>query len=617
MTWIGCSPNTRLGMALLAPAALFAPVLAAQEAPSDEVLGETPERYAQVRVLEGEASIWKGELQEALGRGVPVAEGDVVESRGRGVLQLADGTRLSFGPDTRFEISVLFADREEGRMVILRLDRGRLRIDMGSQDGVTLRVDCPAGSLRLPDRSGATLIAQGQGEAQARVQKGRALFVNGQGRARLVAGDQLTVLGATDGLDRIRAFNTYDEDAFDRWAAALARQTGGESRTRVPQEIRHYADDLDGNGEWIRVEEVDQWVWRPRVTQPEWRPYWVGRWGCHPGGMTWISDEPWGFVTHHFGRWGWHARFGWYWVPGVYYSPAWVGWQSNDVYFGWAPLGVYNQPVAWGYGPWAGGGCWNILNYSHLHQRHAHRWMVSEGRAIAHFTGNGLGTRGAWRRGPLFFSPHEWKTPHEIRRPLNDEALQQSRLREYDLRNRQLSGRITVRRGATTPNGPGLFEGPQDRRPLDPLGSPRGGRNLPPPVGSGSGHRPADRVMESRPQPIPEGGVVPRERPHETRPRPVEEGNSPRERIHEARPMPREERPAEPKRPRETAFAPRPRATEERRPDPPPARERAPEPRPQPREERRPDPPPQPRPAANPEGRADTPSKPRQERRQN
>lgn len=23
--------------------------------------------------------------------------------------------------------------------------------------------------------------------------------------------------------------------------------------------------------------------------------------------MTWVSDDPWGYVTFHFGRWGWSS----------------------------------------------------------------------------------------------------------------------------------------------------------------------------------------------------------------------------------------------------------------------------------------------------------------------
>ncbi|MDR1841030.1 MAG: hypothetical protein LBQ86_03800 [Holophagales bacterium] len=48
------------------------------------------------------------------------------------------------------------------------------------------------------------------------------------------------------------------------------------------------------------------------------------------GGMTWVSYDPLGYVTHHYGRWGWSSIHGWYWIPGVFYSPAWVVWNMVE-----------------------------------------------------------------------------------------------------------------------------------------------------------------------------------------------------------------------------------------------------------------------------------------------
>ena len=146
----------------------------------------------------------------------------------------------------------------------------------------------------------------------------------------------------------------------------------GPSWDRVPAEIRYYSDDLDENGEWVYVDEYRTWCWRPLRVSAEWRPYWRGRWGAYPGGMTWISDEPWGYVTYHHGRWGWGAGLGWYWIPGIHYAPAWVAWQSSDAYFGWAPMGYYNRPVSWGYGAWGGGFCWNVVEINFIHTSHLH-----------------------------------------------------------------------------------------------------------------------------------------------------------------------------------------------------------------------------------------------------
>lgn len=578
----GCTWDARMLRALAVPALVIVPGLRAEE-PQEEYLGEAPERYAQVRFVQGPVLLRKGEAEESLVPGVPVAEGDVVESRGRGVLQLADGTRIAFGEDTRLEISALFAEREGNRVVLLRLERGRIRVQLGGQEGTLLKVDSPAGSLRLQDRGNSALQIQGGGETLVRVYGGRALYANAEGKVRLAAGDQLTVLGPEDGLDRIRGFNTYEEDAFDRWAQDQLRIGESESRARVPVEIRHYADSLDGHGDWVYVDDLERWCWRPQAVRPDWRPYWVGHWGCHPGGLTWVSDEPWGFVTYHFGRWGWQARWGWYWIPGVYYSPAWVGWQGSDLYCGWAPLGLWNQPVAWGYGPWGGGACWNVVIVTQINQAHLHRVVLGDPRVLPPAWAH------RWHQGPMIIRHPEWRDPQLFRRVAWDDAVRRQRMDDYARRAREGTGRgIAWRPPARGGSGPRPFEGPEDRAGNLRLG-PRDGRpaagvrevpGTPTPM-------PEIRVERPRPGGNPQPTPRPEPRRQETlpvRPEPVP--------IREApgvdRPRPREERRVEP--------TPAPR---EYRPTPEPRPQPRPEPS-RPREERRVEPAPQPRPTPAP-----------------
>ena len=40
-----------------------------------------------------------------------------------------------------------------------------------------------------------------------------------------------------------------------------------------------------------------------------------------------VSDEPYGWVVYHYGRWVWTDRWGWMWVAGYDWAPpAWVEW---------------------------------------------------------------------------------------------------------------------------------------------------------------------------------------------------------------------------------------------------------------------------------------------------
>jgi hypothetical protein len=70
------------------------------------------------------------------------------------------------------------------------------------------------------------------------------------------------------------------------------------------------------------------------------RPYQEGFWvPTDAWGWVWISAEPFGWATYHYGSWLWDRFQGWVWVPGVDWGPAWVSWQLAGDYAGWAPLG--------------------------------------------------------------------------------------------------------------------------------------------------------------------------------------------------------------------------------------------------------------------------------------
>ena len=82
------------------------------------------------------------------------------------------------------------------------------------------------------------------------------------------------------------------------------------------------------------------YVFQPRqATQSrDWRPYINGHWVYTDAGWTWISDEPFGWATYHYGRWTRLRSVGWVWVPGEQWAPAWVSWRRGNSYVGWAPL---------------------------------------------------------------------------------------------------------------------------------------------------------------------------------------------------------------------------------------------------------------------------------------
>jgi hypothetical protein len=96
---------------------------------------------------------------------------------------------------------------------------------------------------------------------------------------------------------------------------------------------------LEPYGVWRETSSYG-YVWQPLEAErsPSWRPYTNGRWVYTDAGWTWISEEPFGWATYHYGRWTRLRNIGWIWVPGNEWAPAWVSWRTSDDYVGWAPL---------------------------------------------------------------------------------------------------------------------------------------------------------------------------------------------------------------------------------------------------------------------------------------
>ena len=108
----------------------------------------------------------------------------------------------------------------------------------------------------------------------------------------------------------------------------------------APQPVTYFYQSLAPYGSWLEVPDYG-WCWQPTVAviDTAWRPYCHrGRWLYTDSGWYWQSDYSWGWAPFHYGRWSYHARCGWVWVPGSTWAPAWVSWRRSATHCGWAPL---------------------------------------------------------------------------------------------------------------------------------------------------------------------------------------------------------------------------------------------------------------------------------------
>ncbi len=106
---------------------------------------------------------------------------------------------------------------------------------------------------------------------------------------------------------------------------------------RASVDLGFFYDDLAPYGNWVERPSYG-WVWTPRAVASSWRPYQNGHWVATDAGWVWVTDEPYGWATYHYGRWYDDSELGWSWVPGDTWGPSWVSFQDGGDYVGWAPL---------------------------------------------------------------------------------------------------------------------------------------------------------------------------------------------------------------------------------------------------------------------------------------
>jgi hypothetical protein len=115
--------------------------------------------------------------------------------------------------------------------------------------------------------------------------------------------------------------------------AAPARRADGSGSVS----ISFFYDELSPHGDWVTVGSYGH-CWHPRGIDRNWQPYLNGEWLYTEAGWTWVSYDPWGGDPYHYGTWSRSDAYGWVWIPGTIWAPAWVTWYVGDNDIGWAPV---------------------------------------------------------------------------------------------------------------------------------------------------------------------------------------------------------------------------------------------------------------------------------------
>ena len=284
-------------------------------------------------------------------RNLPIYPGDqiVTARRGRTEVRLSDGNVIGIDRTTALTFrSILDSYDGDDTETIAELKYGKVavyRTDLGRDH---VRLDTDNASYVAQQQAIYSVETDSRGTDRVMVFDGSVEVRTPNRATRLRSGESATV--DQKGPYDLTGDQRDSADDFERWFLKRAERLDGRSTKYVDRRLSYWADDLDEHGQWVNVGGIG-WSWRPYVAVG-WRPYYHGYWyhgrnGC----LTWVSYDPWGWGTYHYGRWAYDPGFGWVWVPGYGYSPAWVYWWYGSNYVGWAPAGWWDCHR--GYYDWA------------------------------------------------------------------------------------------------------------------------------------------------------------------------------------------------------------------------------------------------------------------------
>lgn len=193
----------------------------------------------------------------------------------------------------------------------------------------------------------------------------------------------------------VRGMSTWGSDIPDPEDVARGRRPAPPPAKAAPAPAQAPRDGvlfedfyagLHPHGRWVETPEYGLvFVPGAHVQVRGWRPYLHGQWVWTSHGWTWASDEPFGWATYHYGRWAHSSVWGWYWVPGYVWGPAWVAWRYGPDSIGWAPLYPGYVTVGASFPVYVDH--WVFIGHRHFHghpvHRHWHRGAIHQ-----HFHGS-------------------------------------------------------------------------------------------------------------------------------------------------------------------------------------------------------------------------------------
>jgi len=282
------------------------------------------------------------------------------DESGRVECQFENGTILRMNANTKVDFQSIFDTAASYKSsTILRMWSGSIylkTVNLETPDE-NFQVDTPACSVYLISDGTFRIDLDEENNTRLSVYNGVAETVS-EGESVLVKSGQRCYISPNEYPSEPESFNTASFDDFDEWNYQREETLSvAVSQQYISPEATYYASELESYGAWHYYARYQSYVWRPYYVDNYWIPYTYGRWNWYPCGWTWISSYSWGWIPFHYGWWDLTPLWGWVWVPGTYWSPAWVYWAAGPHYIGWAPYtygywrsGIYASMYKYNYG---------------------------------------------------------------------------------------------------------------------------------------------------------------------------------------------------------------------------------------------------------------------------
>src|SRR2546426_1118971 len=305
----------------------------------------------------------------------PISVGDRVITRDNSRTDIAFTGRNFATLQANTSLDVLELSNQKNQ---LALREGSALFDVGSlPSGELFEVSTPCGAVDVKQAGLYQVAIDDQGNAVANTLNGVAEVVRQNGSSEIQKGESLT-LSCQNGQDAVLSridrgqagalvdsyyryrypkrydgryvnYDTYLADPYyyDPYNRDLSYHYVSEYIPGV--------EDLDDYGNWQYVSNYG-YAWHP-YAETAWSPYQSGYWAMdYPFGLTWVSNEPWGYAPYHYGRWT-YASNEWFWVPETVstypaYSPALVAFiPASQSTVAWVALGPGDPYTPFYYDP--------------------------------------------------------------------------------------------------------------------------------------------------------------------------------------------------------------------------------------------------------------------------